>query len=176
MKAKVITLQKNKLDKSPQGFMDPDIIFLLEIINKKYTTSSSCSGRITLIRGVKKGEVQWMYKTHTKASASKIYSIIQKEGTLRFFYEPLILHFQCKDKEQAEKVLQMLQNNGFKKSYLRSFKHWTIEINDTGSIETIVTKELSKEYIKFLVKEANLRLKKTKENIKKLEKLFLISF
>ncbi|MDP3728933.1 MAG: hypothetical protein Q8R18_05800, partial [bacterium] len=116
------------------------------------------------------------YKTHTKASASDIYKIIQKEGTLRFFYEPLILHFQCKDKEAAEKVLQLLQNNGFKKSCLRSFKHWTIEINDTGSMETIVTKDLSKEYITLLVKEANIRLKKTKENITKLEKLFLLLF
>lgn len=164
----------NKLDKSPQGFIDPDILSLLEIMNKNYTTSSSCSGRITLMRGVKKGEAQWFYKTHTKASATKVYKIIQKEGTLRFLYEPLILHFQCTDKEQAEKTLQLLQNNGFKKSYVRSFKHWTMEINDTGSMETFVTKELSKEYIFFLVKEANSRLKKTKENIRKLEQLFLL--
>ena len=174
MKSKAIILLKNKLDKSPQGFIDPDIIPLLNIINKKYTTTSSCSGRITLMRGVKKGEAQWLYKTHTKASAKKVYAIIQKEGTLRFLYEPLILHFQCQDKEQAEKVLQTLQTNGFKRSYLVSFKHWTIEINDTGRIETLVTKELSKKYMTLLVKEANKRLKKTKENIEKLEKLFLL--
>ncbi|HIH59178.1 MAG TPA: hypothetical protein HA294_04165 [Nanoarchaeota archaeon] len=165
-------MKLKKLDKSSQGFIDPDILPLLEIINKKYTTTSSCSGRITIIKGVKKGEVEWLYKTHTKASAVKIYNILQKEFSLRFFYEPLILHLQCKNQEEAEHILQHLQNNGFKKSYLRSFKHWTIEINDTGSMETIVTKDLSKEYISFLVKEANKRLNKTKENIKKLEKLF----
>src|SRR3989338_9025696 len=109
-------MKLKKLDKSSQGFIDPDILTLLDIINKKYTTTSSCSGRITIIKGVKKGEVEWLYKTHTKASAVKIY--------------------------------------------------------DTGSMETIVTKDLSKEYISFLVKEANKRLNKTKENIKKLEKLF----
>lgn len=167
-----IILLKNKLDKSPQGFIDADIILLLENINKKYTTTSSCSGRITLMKGVKKGEAQWLYKTHTKASASEIYKILQKENSLRFLYEPLILHFQCKNKEEAEQIVQSLQNNGFKKSYLRSFKHWTIEINDTGKMETILTKDLSKEYISLIVKEANKRLQKTKENIKKLELLF----
>ncbi|MDP3728897.1 MAG: hypothetical protein Q8R18_05620, partial [bacterium] len=42
------SILKKKLDKSPQGFVDPDILPLLNIINKKYTTTSSCSGRITL--------------------------------------------------------------------------------------------------------------------------------
>lgn len=170
---KAIILQKTKLDKSPQGFIDSDIISLLNILNKKYTTTSSCSGRITLMRGVKKGQAQWLYKTHSKASPSKIYTIIQKEGTLRFLYEPLIVHFQCKDKEDAENALRLLQNNGFKKSCLRSLKHWTIEINETGAMETLLTKDLSKEYVSLLVKEANQRLQKTKENIQKLENLFL---
>lgn len=169
---KVIILQKNKLDKSPQGFIDPDIIPLLNIINKNYITTSSCSGRITLMKGVKKGEAKWLYKTHAKASSTEIYNILQKESPLRFLYEPIILHFQCNNQEQAEKTLQFLQNNGFKKSYLRSFKHLTIEINDTGKMETILRKDLSKEYIVFIVKEANKRLNKTKESIKKLEKLF----
>ncbi len=75
-----------KLDKSPQGFIDPAIIPLLKILNKKYTTTSSCSGRITLMKGVKKGEAQWLYKTHTKASAAEIYKILQKESPLRFIY------------------------------------------------------------------------------------------
>mgnify|MGYP001604275545 CR=1 FL=1 len=171
MKEKIIFLQK-KLDKSPQGFFDKDIIPLLEKINKNYTTTSSCSGRITLMKGVKKGEAQWLYKTHTKASVEEIYKILQKESPLRFLYEPIIIHLQCKEKKQAEKLLHTLQTNGFKKSYLISLKHWTVEINDTGKMETILTKELPKEYISLLVQEANARVKKTKENIKKLEKLF----
>ncbi len=166
------TFPTAKLDKSLQGFIDPDILPLLKILNKKYTTTSSCSGRITLMKGVKKGEAQWVYKTHTKASATQVYNTLQKESPLRFLYEPIILHFQCKDKDEAEETLQFLQNNGFKKSYLKSFRNWTIEINDTGKMETILTKDLSKEYILILVKEANNRLKKTKENIKKLEELF----
>ncbi|MBI5797425.1 hypothetical protein HZA98_00795 [Candidatus Woesearchaeota archaeon] len=172
MESKATILQKNKLDKSPQGFRDEDIIPLLKRINQKYTTTSSCSGRITLLKGGEKGEVQWLYKTHTKASAAQIYRILQKQGALRFFFEPLIIHIQCKNKEEAEELLKCLQANGFKKAALISFRNWTIEINETGRMETILTKELSKEYITLLVREANKRLKKTKENINKLENLF----
>ena len=172
MKSKAIILPKNKIDKSPQGFIDEDIIPLLKIINKKYTTTSSCSGRITLMKGVKKGEVEWLYKTHTKASAAKIAEIVRKNPPLRFLYEPLIIHLQCKNQEEADKLLQTLQSNGFKRARLVSFRHWTIEIAEPMKLETILTKELSQEYITFLVTEANKRLQKTKQHIKKLEKLF----
>ena len=164
---------KQKRDKSPQGFIDQDILPLLKLINRKYTTTSSCSGRITLMNGVQKGTAQWLYKTHGKASAVNIYKILQKNSPLHFFYEPIILHIQCKEKEEAQALLQKLQNHGFKKACLRSFKHWTLEINETGKMETILTKDLSKEYLSLLVKQANNRLKKTKESIKKLETLFL---
>lgn len=161
-----------KLDKSPQGFYDKDIIQLLNLINKKYHTTSSCSGRITLIKGVKKGDVEWVYKTHSKASATKIYSILQKHKQLRFICEPLIIHVQCKDKEEADFLLGTIQSHGFKKACIISLKNYTIEINDTGKMETILTSYLPKEYIQLLVKEANHRLQKTKDNIRKLEILF----
>jgi tRNA(Phe) wybutosine-synthesizing methylase Tyw3 len=69
-------------------------------------------------------------------------------------------------------MLSILHKNGFKKSCLISFNKWLIEINDTGKMETIVDNSLSYEYIERLVEEANKRLEKTKNNIKKLEKLF----
>jgi len=162
-----------KLDKSPQGFYDEDIIPLLNIINKTYHTTSSCSGRITLMKGVKKGEAKWIYKVHSTASATKIYNLIQEHNELRFLYEPLIIHIQCKDQKEANELLKLIQSNGFKKSYLISFKNYTIEINDTGKMETLVTKDLPKKYIQTLVKEANERLKHTKSNIKKLEQLLI---
>jgi tRNA(Phe) wybutosine-synthesizing methylase Tyw3 len=161
-----------KPDKSPQGFYDKDIIPLLNIINKKFETTSSCSGRITLMQGVKKGESKWIYKTHSKASAKKIYDCLQKISPLRFMSEPLIIHIKCFTHENADQVLKMLQSNGFKKSCIISLKNFVIEVNDTGKMETLLTKDLSYEYIKLLVNEANTRLKRTKTNIKKLEKLF----
>lgn len=77
-------------DKSPQGFIDPDIMNLLKILNKNESleTTSSCSGRITLMRGAKKGFTEWVYKTHDLASSESIFQEIQKlqdDETLRFF-------------------------------------------------------------------------------------------
>ncbi len=122
--------------------------------------------------GIKKGESQWIYKTHTKADPGEIYKRIQEYGVLHFLYEPLIIHVKCHTRENAERLLTTLQSNGFKKACLVSFKHYLVEINDTGKMEVPVTKDLSKEYASFLVNEANKRLRKTKENIKKLESIF----
>ena len=159
-------------DKSKQGFIDPDIITLLDILNKKYTTTSSCSGRITMMNGIKKGKAKWVYKTHTQANAQKIFEIIQQNESLRFFFEPFIIHLKCHSQDDGQELLKILHTNGFKRSGLISFKSLTVEIANTSGMETIVTKELSKEYIQILVTEANKRLQKTKDNIKRLEFLF----
>jgi tRNA(Phe) wybutosine-synthesizing methylase Tyw3 len=163
-----------KNDKSPQGFVDPDIIPLLEILNEKYNTTSSCSGRITLLSGVKKGSVAWIFKSHTKVDATKVYQKIQEheEETIRFFYEPLIIHLKCHSQDDAKEILKILHINGFRKSSIISLKKLLIEINDTGKMETILTKDLTLKYIELLVNEANKRLEKTKLHIKKLEELF----
>ncbi len=164
----------SKHDKSPQGFVDPDIITLLEILNKKYITTSSCSGRITLLSGQKKGNVAWEYKTHTKADSKELYKTLQeyRSETLRFICEPLIIHLKCKTVEDAKELLKILHANGFRKSGLLSLRSLLVEINDTGKMETILTKDLPFEYIDLLVTEANKRLAKTKQNIKRLETLF----
>lgn len=166
----------DKPDKSPQGFYDEDIIPLLDKINSKegYETTSSCSGRITLMQGVKKGESKWVFKTHEKSNWEDVFAIVSKlaEGEqLRFLYEPLIVHVKCANLSKAEELLSKLHCNGFKKSCLISFKSNLIEINDTGKIESIVSNELSAEYVKQLVGEANTRLEKTKGNIRKLSEI-----
>lgn len=170
-----------KKDKSPQGHYDQDIIPLLDKINahQGWETTSSCSGRITLMKGVKKGSSEWLYKSHDQADWEEVYEVIKKELSnenseikqLRFLYEPLIVHVKCSDQNSAEELLDLLHRNGFKKSYLISFKNFIIEINDTGKMETIVTKDLPREYVQMLVTEANKRLARTKGNIKKIEKI-----
>ena len=162
-------------DKSPQGFVDEDIIPLLDILNKKYETRSSCSGRITLMKGVKKGFAEWIYKDHFNGDFEKIWEIVSnlEDGeSLRFILEPFIIHVRGKTLEDTKEILKITHVNGFKRSGLISFKTNCIEINGTGKMETLVTNQLSKEYMKVLVDEANRRLQKTKDDIKRLEKLF----
>jgi tRNA wybutosine-synthesizing protein 3 len=163
------------VDKSPQGFIDDDIIPLLTILNKKFETTSSCSGRITLMRGVRKGVAKWIYKTHETAEAKAVFEELQKLGdgeTLRFLYEPFIIHLKCKDFAEVSWLLGFLHGNGLKKSGMISGKNLIVEINDSGKIEMLMNKTLSFEYVSLMVEEANRRLLSTKEKIRRLEQLF----
>tara|TARA_Y100000310_G_scaffold341823_1_gene442306 strand:+ start:4153 stop:4686 length:534 start_codon:yes stop_codon:yes gene_type:complete len=165
------------IDKSPQGFIDEDIIPLLTIINNdpRFETTSSCSGRITLMSGEKKGESKWVYKTHERGDSNLIYLELQKledDDTLRFMYEPFIVHLKCKTFSDVTKMLSLLHTNGLKKSSMISCKGLIIEINDTGRMETILNNSLPLEYVEILVNEANKRLANTKNRIKLLEKLY----
>ena len=165
------------IDKSPQGFIDPDIIPLLTVLNNddRFETTSSCSGRITLMSGVRKGEAKWVYKTHETCDAHKVYEELQKlkdDETLRFMYEPFIVHVKCKTFEDVSWMLSLLHTNGLKKSGMISGKNLIVEINDTGRIETVLDNSLSFEYVSLLVTEANTRQLSTKKRIKLCEKLF----
>lgn len=167
-------LNKDK-DKSPQGHIDADIVPLLKALNREYITTSSCSGRITLMKGVKKGEAIWLYKSHYHGDLEEIYKITSKlenNEQLRFIFEPFIIHVKCENLEHAEKLLKIILQYGLKKSSLISFKNNIIEINNSGKIETIITNQLTKDYLKILIDEANKRLQKCKENIKMLEDIF----
>ena len=163
------------VDKSPQGFIDPDILPLLTLLNVKFVTTSSCSGRITLMKGIKKGDAKWIYKTHELADNAAIFAELQKlEGdeTLRFLYEPFIIHLKCKDFAEVSWMLGFLHANGLKKSGMISGKNLVVEINDSGKIEMLMNNTLSFEYVTLMVNEANRRLLSTKAKIKKMEELF----
>lgn len=164
-------------DKSPQGYIDSDIVQLLKNINsnKDYETTSSCSGRIVLLNSQKKRESRWLFKSHEPVTVKQIMEALEKaEGKVWFMQEPLILHVKCKTLESADKLLSIANKCGLKKSGITSLKNLMVEIKGTERIETVLEKP-SKEYIKLLVEEANRKLLQTKEKIKKLEYAFGIS-
>jgi len=159
-----------KKDKSPQGFIDEDIKGLLKVLNGKgYESTSSCSGRIVLItESGKKGRAEWAFKSHEKADGGEIFGIIQKRGALWFLQEPMILHVRAKSLESAQELLSIAKDSGLKISGITSVKNCSLEIRGTERMETLLTKDCSKEYITRLVDEANKRLQRTKEKTKKL--------
>ena len=68
----VETLDSERRDKSPKGFIDAPILDLIHIINKHpyYYTTSSCSGRVAVYcegyqddKSTTKGGI-WLYVTH----------------------------------------------------------------------------------------------------------------
>jgi tRNA wybutosine-synthesizing protein 3 len=158
-------------DKSKQGFIDKDILPLINLLNstKEYKTTSSCSGRIVLLKLKKIGDKlnsEWIYKTHKRADFGQINQILEKYKTLWFLQEPLTLHVKCKSLKSAEKLINSAQKSGLKHSGIISIKNYLVEIRGTERIETILNNN-KKEYLIFLIEEANKKLNRTKQNMEK---------
>ncbi len=161
-------------DKSPQGFIDEDIKPLLKIINSStdYKTTSSCSGRIVLLKGGIKGQSEWVFKSHDKVKPDIVYNIIQNYNEVKLIFDPFILHIACKNLSAAKNLLTTIQLAGFKKTSIISLKNFILEINGTGRAECLIKNNLiTKAYIEYIIEDYNKRLLKTKEDIKKLEKI-----
>ncbi len=158
-----------KEDKSPQGFIDEDIKDLLKVLNDKgYKTTSSCSGRIVLItKSGEKGNARWIFKSHKKVKGNNIFELVQKNSPVWFLQEPMILHVRAKDLGSAQKLLSVAKDSGLKISGVTSIKNCTLEIRGTERMETLLGNSCGKEYIFLLVGEANKRLQRTKEKMKR---------
>ncbi len=164
-----------KTDKSKKGEIDADIMPLLDVINSKegYVTTSSCSGRIVLLDVPKTGDkknARWLYTTHDAADGNEVSNIVRiSPKQLWLLQEPMILHVQCKTIEHAERLLKIAQRCGFKRSGIFSLKKFSVEIQGTERIETLLTSELPKEYVLRIVDEANLKLQRAKQNMQKFQ-------
>jgi len=163
------------MDKSKQGFVDEDIQDLINLINslKGYKTTSSCSGRIVLLKvkeiGDKKCKSSWLFKSHEKAGFKDVFNALPKNEKIWFLQEPFILHVKCKDLEKANNLLKIAREVGLKHSGINSLNNFQIEIRGNERIETVLFNN-DERYIKLLVEEANKKLKRTKEKIKRFYK------
>lgn len=175
-----MTFQKHKKDfltkkdKSKKGDIDKGIKKLVNLINSKknYYTTSSCSGRVVLIKKPdKKQDSEWLLVKHDKVSFNEIKKALKNisKEQLWFRVEPLIMHICCKTLEDAKKLL-VIARKIFKRAGIISLnKKIIIEIIGTGFIYTIIADKgkmlVSENYIKVLIKEANKKLMKNKRDI-----------
>jgi tRNA wybutosine-synthesizing protein 3 len=170
-----------KKDKSRKGEIDKDIKKLVDLINSKgnYYTTSSCSGRIVLIKkkSYKKQDCSWIFVKHKEVDFDEIRKVLERipEEEVWFREEPLIMHICCKNLEDANRFLGIVRKI-FKRAGIISInKKIIIEIIGTEFIDTIISKNkkllVSDEYLKFLVKEANKKLRRNKRNIKRFHSL-----
>ena len=170
-----------KDDKSSIGTWDEHIRELCEKINKKtnFYTLSSCAGRIVLIKNlVKKGPDMFILRSHEKMNFSELKKALENyEGKddLMFKQETCILHVCCEKIEDAEKLLNIAREAGWKNSgimstqgrivcELRSTEYLAFPIFAGGKIL------VSDDFLWAVVREANEKLEKSWEKIKKLEK------
>ncbi len=179
-KAKFIQFKKQ--DKSDKGNIDKPILKLVKKINSKkdYYTTSSCAGRIVLIKdSEKKQEGLFLFRTHNKISFSELKRELNNEvkeyrGLIYFKQEACILHVAASSMQKAQEFVDKAKFAGWKKSgimasrrrivcEMESTERMALPIADKGKIL------LSDNYLNLLVKEANKKLSRTRQKIKKLE-------
>lgn len=171
-----------KIDQSQKGEIDADIQELVDLINskKEYYTTSSCSGRAVVIElpeSGRKDEAKWLLVKHGAVTVDEIKNSLKSEEDVWLKEEGMILHVCCKTIEDAEELVNLAKNNGFKRTGMITVnKRYIVEIISTENISTILAKKgkilVDDEYFSALVDECNTKLKKNKEKIDK----FIYSF
>ncbi|HIE34044.1 MAG TPA: hypothetical protein EYP86_02760 [Candidatus Altiarchaeales archaeon] len=164
-----------------EKLVDTGITPLLEFINslEDFYTTSSCAGRISLIRDPgTKTENAWLGKWHSVVKsediAQKLKNLPENER-IWFKYEPTILHIVSRTVEGAKEILKIARNSGFKRAGIQSLKNgrYVVEICGTDRIDVPVAENgkllVNEDYIKYLVDLANRKYQRGKKRLKRLE-------
>ena len=175
-----------KQDKSKKGSIDEELKPLIGLINSSpaYYTTSSCSGRIVLLKGraPKKG-AQWLFISHAKASLKEIKGRLKKPAKdgVWLRQEPMIMHVCCRTIDDASKLLNAARNTFKRSGIIAINRKIVLEILGTDYLDTLIAEDcrvLADDiYLSLLISEANKKLSKNREKInklyKELKKLFL---
>ena len=162
-------------DAQKKGLVDKDIVRHLDGFNrlKNYYTTSSCSGRIMLVKrfkGLNKAPDSFYYKSHSPVNFSEFMKAINNyEGgeELWISSQSFILHIGCRELIDAKKLLDYCHLKGIKRAGITAFgKRIIVEIIGTQTLSTIIAKGkkllVDKSYLKELINKSNLKLKEAK--------------
>jgi len=173
----------SKQDKSSIGKVDKPIEELVNKINKSknYYTTSSCSGRIVLIRdSIEKKPGLFLFRTHDKITFNQLKKELDKikdDDLVIFKQEPCVLAIACKDMDAAGKLLYKAREKaGWKESGIMSMSgRVMVELRSTEKLALPIMHNnevlVDNDFLKVLVKQSNQRLEKTWEKIENLNKL-----
>ena len=174
--------QLSRKDKSNVGSLDNKIKGLCDKINKKknYYTTSSCAGRIVLIKSILgKDRDVFLFRTHKKISFNELKKALTKikyEGLVEFQQTSCILHVACFSLEDAQNIVDKAKFTGWKRSgIMATKKRNVVELHSTESMSFPVMVNnkvlVDDEYLKLVVKEANNKLERVWWKIEKLKRL-----
>uniref|UniRef100_A0A6G1S9Y4 tRNA wybutosine-synthesizing protein 3 homolog n=1 Tax=Aceria tosichella TaxID=561515 RepID=A0A6G1S9Y4_9ACAR len=176
----------SKEDLSRKGSIDEPIRPLVELLNSNqyYYTTSTCSGRISLIEkphdnaAVKKGG-NFLLNSHEQIEFEPFYrlirSFVEKDDSntcLWLKFEPYIMHVQCYDLEKAHSLLNAATRSGCRNSGITLGKNdkFLVAVRSTSSMEIPLhcgdRFMLDENYLMFVCDESNRRLR---ENLSRLE-------
>lgn len=138
----------SKLDKSSKQSWDSRIIYLCNKINEseKYYTTSSCAGRVVLMKDEdKKGSGLFLKVWHDKVNfedLKKELEGITENVDLKFKMESVIIHILCKDLDSASELLEFAKHIGFKRSGVNTIsKNILLELNSTEKLEFPIVRD-----------------------------------
>ncbi len=179
------SFKKNKLE-SLEKFkekkqVDEKVLGILNLINKneKLVTSSSCSGRITLLEITeKKGDAHFYKKWHREVSFEEVWGALSSySGNRKLWFrcEAFILHVFAQDLVSAKELLLLARKAGFKRGGIWGFrKDWPfLELMGTSEFAVPVFDShllVSKEHLEYIVKTANSTLSKNYSQLEKFER------
>jgi len=175
--------QLSKSDKSSIGSWDKKIIGLCKKINKNknYYTTSSCGGRIVLLKASnKKIKDVFLFRTHEKVSFLELKKVLKDVGKkfndlVEFQQTSCILHVACKTIDDALELVRKAKLAGWKRSGVMSGgRRFVVELHSTESMSFLIMNKgkilVDDGYLKLVVKEANRKLERTWEKIKGFER------
>ncbi len=154
---------------------------------RNFFTSSGCAGRIMLLGLHGKATKQESYfhrKWHREVKFAELWEGLEAKsrGTLWFKMEPFIIHIGTKNLGGADSLLNVMRNAGVKRGGIIVAKKGKCiaEFVGTQSISLPVkegTKILiEKDYMRQILNEANGKLRKNYELLKRLEKVVRTEF
>jgi len=181
----------SKKDKSNIGRIDAPIRELVDIINTKpcYFTTSSCSGRIMLLRHPpdgRKDRFEKLFVSHESVDAGAMIDLLRTKETSSglpeeeawFRMEGLILHVCCRTIVDAEKLLDIARSSGIglKRTGITSLGGKIIvEILGTEILDCPISKNkkllVDDHYLELLIESANKKLEKNRKKIEEIKKL-----
>ncbi|XP_010847724.1 PREDICTED: tRNA wybutosine-synthesizing protein 3 homolog [Bison bison bison] len=174
----------SKADLSRKGSVDEDVLEIVQLLNgqEQFFTTSSCAGRIILLdRSVNGSEVQkqnccWLLVTHKACVKDDVIVALQKaKGDAILKFEPLVLHVQCLQLQDAQILHSVAIDSGFRNSGITVGKRGKtmLAVRSTHGLEVPLSHQgklmVTEEYINFLLKIAN---QKMEENKKRIERFY----
>jgi len=171
-----------KTDKSNIGKWDPKIKSLCEKINKKkeYYTTSSCAGRIVLLKSSdKKIENAFLFRTHNKITFKELKKALEKiqyKDLVEFQQSSCILHVACTLLKDAQELVNKAKFAGWKRSGIMSTgRRNMVELHSTETMSFPIMNNsevlVNEGFLKVVVEQANGKLGRVWEKIERLRDL-----
>ncbi|XP_012872431.1 PREDICTED: tRNA wybutosine-synthesizing protein 3 homolog [Dipodomys ordii] len=170
----------NRADLSRKGSVDEDVVELVRLLNSReqFVTTSSCAGRVLLLDGGVNGfEVQkqnccWLLVSHKPCVKDDVMVALKKaNGDAILKFEPLVLHVQCRQLEDAQILHSVAIDSGFRNSGITVGKRGKtmLAVRSTHGLEVPLSHKgnlmVTEEYIEFLLKIANQKMEENKKRI-----------